>query len=132
MLRSFNQAYLGIITPIYLLARGASVAEAGVFVTVWASGSAVLGLAAGFLSDRFGRKIVLAAFSLLSLVAALAFYFDMPLWLPAIAGAVGTIGRGGGPASGGSYGPFYSAEQALWLPNMCSTRIVRESLQPFR
>ncbi len=113
MLRSFNQAYLGVVTPLYLLSRGASAAEVGVLVTVWASGSALLGLGAGFVSDRFGRKLVLAIFSALSAVAALAFYFDMPFWMLALAGALGTIGRGGGPASGGAFGPFYSAEQAL-------------------
>lgn len=113
MLRSFNQAYIGVVTPIYLLSRGASAAEVGVLVTVWASGSALLGLGAGFVSDRFGRKLVLAAFSILSALAALAFFFDMPLWVLAVAGALGTIGRGGGPASGGAFGPFYSAEQAL-------------------
>jgi MFS family permease len=73
----------------------------------------VLGLGAGFISDRFGRKLVLAIFSLLGAICALAFLFDMPLWVLAIAGALGTIGRGGGPASGGQFGPFYSAEQAL-------------------
>lgn len=113
LLRSFNQAYLGVITPIYVLGRGASAAEVGVLVTVWASGSALLGLGAGFASDRFGRKIVLGAFSILGAAAAFAFYFGMPLWVLAIAGALGTIGRGGGPASGGAFGPFYSAEQAL-------------------
>lgn len=112
-LRSFNQAYLGVITPLYLLSRGASAAEVGLLVTVWASGSAVLGLGAGFVSDRYGRKIVLAIFSILSALAAFAFYFGLPLWILAIAGALGTIGRGGGPASGGAFGPFYSAEQAL-------------------
>lgn len=113
MLRSFNQAYLGVITPIYLLSRGATAAEVGVLVTVWASGSALLGLGAGFISDRFGRKLVLAIFSVLGALAALAFYFDMPIWLLGLAGALGTIGRGGGPGSGGAFGPFYSAEQAL-------------------
>jgi MFS family permease len=113
MLRSFNQAYLGVVTPLYLLSRGASAAEVGVLVTVWTSGSALLGLAAGFAGDRFGRKPVLAAFSVLSALAALAFFFGMPLWVLGIAGALGTIGRGGGPAAGGAFGPFYSAEQAL-------------------
>lgn len=113
MLRSFNQAYLGVITPLYLLGRGASAAEVGLLVTVWASGSAVLGFGAGFFSDRFGRKLVLAIFSVLGAVAALAFAFDMPFWVLGIAGALGGIGRGGGPASGGAFGPFYSAEQAL-------------------
>lgn len=113
MLRSFNQAYLGVVTPLYLLSRGASAAEVGVLVTVRTSGSALLGLAAGFAGDRFGRKPVLAAFSVLSALAALAFFFGMPLWVLGVAGALGTIGRGGGPAAGGAFGPFYSAEQAL-------------------
>ncbi len=113
MLRSFNQSYLGVITPLYLLGRGASAAEVGVLVTVWASGSAILALAAGFIGDRFGRKKVLAVFSAFSAAAALAFSFDMPFWVLGLAGALGTIGRGGGPASGGGLGPFYSAEQAL-------------------
>ena len=102
-----------MITPLYLLARGASAAEVGLLVTVWAAGAAVLGLAAGFAGDRFGRKSVLVAFSACTAVCALAFYFNLPFWALGIAGALGTIGRGGGPASGGAFGPFYSAEQAL-------------------
>ncbi|HLI97781.1 MAG TPA: MFS transporter [Candidatus Baltobacteraceae bacterium] len=113
MLRSFNQAYLGVITPLYLLSRGASAAEIGVLVTIWTSGTALLGFAAGFVGDRFGRKTVLALFSIFGIVAPFAFAFGMPLWVLAIAGAIGAIGRGGGPAAGGAFGPFYSAEQAL-------------------
>ncbi len=112
-LRSFNQAYLGVITPLYLIARGAGTAEVGLLVTVWAAGSAILGLAAGFFGDRFGRKAVLAVFSLLGVIAAFAFFLGMPFWVLGVAGALGGIGRGGGPASGGAFGPFYSAEQAL-------------------
>ncbi len=113
MLRSFNQAYLGVITPLYLIARGASTTEVGLLITVWAGGSALLGLGAGFFGDRYGRKRVLAIFSAFSACAALAFFFDLPFWMLGIAGALGGIGRGGGPASGGAFGPFYSAEQAL-------------------
>ncbi len=113
MLRSFNQAYLGVITPLYLLGRGASAAEIGLLVTLWTSGTALLGFAAGFVGDRFGRKTVLALFSIFGIVAPFAFAFGMPLWVLAIAGAIGAIGRGGGPAAGGAFGPFYSAEQAL-------------------
>jgi MFS family permease len=112
-LRSFGQGYLNVVVPLYLLARGASVAEAGILITVWALGAGLLGLVAGFVADRYGRRRVLLAFGVLWCFCALAFYFNLPFWMLAVAGALGTIGRGGGPASGGAFGPFYSSEQAL-------------------
>lgn len=112
-IRSFGQSYLIVIVPLYLLARGATPAQVGVLVMFWALGAALLGTAAGFVSDRYGRKSVLLAFGSFSFAGALVFYAGAPLWALAIAGALGTIGRGGGPASGGAFGPFYSAEQAL-------------------
>lgn len=112
-LRSFTQSYLGVLVPLYLAFRGASTGEIGIVVTVWAAGSALLGAAAGFIADRYGRKRVLAGFSALTILAALIFFAGAPIWALAIAGALGTIGRGGGPAAGGAFGPFYSAEQAL-------------------
>ena len=101
------------MVPLYLTMRGASVTQVGLLVTVWAAGTAALAVLGGFLADRYGRKAVLYSFSALTAVSALAFYFDLPFWVLGIAGALGTIGRGGGPASGGGFGPFYSAEQAL-------------------
>lgn len=126
VLRSFGQSYLVVIVPLYLLARGATPAQVGIIVASWALGAALLGTVAGFVSDRYGRKNVLLAFGALSLVGALVFYAGPPLWVLGIAGALGTIGRGGGPASGGAFGPFYSAEQALiaeHAPNADRTRI---------
>jgi MFS family permease len=112
-IRSFSQSYLIVVVPLYLLARGSTPAQVGVVVTFWALGAALLGTAAGFASDRYGRKSVLLAFAAFSLAGALVFYAQAPLWALAVAGALGTIGRGGTPASGGAFGPFYSAEQAL-------------------
>lgn len=108
-----SQGYLAVIIPLYLLQRGADAAEVGVVVTVWSAGAAVLALCGGFLADRIGRKWVLLMFSAFNALAAVAFAYGAPVWVLAVAGALGTIGRGGGPASGGAYGPYFSAEQAL-------------------
>ncbi len=113
VLRSFTQSYLAVLVPLYLLERGASPTTVGILVACWAGGSAILAVLAGFLADRFGRKYVLAVFGAFTAVAAIAFALDAPLWVLAIAGALGTIGRGGSPASGGAFGPYFSAEQAL-------------------
>jgi len=112
-IRSFSQAYLGVVVPLYLIARGADAAIVGLFVTIWSAGALVLGLLGGFLADHGGRRLVLFLFGTLSTLCAVAFVDNAPLWIIAIAGALGTIGRGGGPASGGAYGPYFSAEQAL-------------------
>lgn len=112
-LRSFTQSYLAIVVPLYVLSRGASPATAGLLVAAWSGGSALLAVGAGFLADRFGRKLVLVVFGAFTALAALAFAAGLPLWMLAIAGALGTIGRGGSPASGGAFGPYFSAEQAL-------------------
>lgn len=108
-----SQGYLAVIVPLYLLQRGANAAQVGLVVTVWSAGGAVLALCGGFLADRIGRKWVLLIFSIFNAIAAVAFAYGTPVWVLAIAGALGTIGRGGGPASGGAYGPYFSAEQAL-------------------
>lgn len=108
-----SQGYLAVIVPLYLLQRGANAGQVGVIVTIWSAGAAVLALAGGFLADRIGRKWVLLIFSMFNALAAVAFAWNAPIWLLAPAGALGTIGRGGGPASGGAYGPYFSAEQAL-------------------
>lgn len=113
VLRSLSQGYLAVVVPLYLLSRGADAATVGVIVTVWSAGSAALALFGGFLGDRIGRKWVLLMFSAFNALAAVAFAAGAPIWMLAIAGAIGTFGRGGGPASGGAYGPYFSAEQAL-------------------
>lgn len=108
-----SQGFLAVIVPLYLLQRGADAAQVGIVVTVWSAGGAVLALCGGFLADRIGRKWVLLIFSIFNALAAVAFALGAPVWALAAAGALGTIGRGGGPASGGAYGPYFSAEQAL-------------------
>ncbi len=113
IVRSLTQSYLAVLVPLYLLQRGASPTTVGLLVACWSGGAALLAVLAGFVADRFGRKLVLAIFGAFTAVGAVAFALDAPFWILAFAGALGTIGRGGSPASGGAFGPYFSAEQAL-------------------
>lgn len=112
-LRSLSQAYLVVIVPLYLAGLGYGAVPIGLLLTLTAVGTTAMGLGAGLLADRIGRKAVLLAFALLTTVGALGYVFGRSLPVLIAASILGTIGRGGGAGSGGAFGPFYSAEQAL-------------------
>jgi len=112
-LRSLTQAYLIIIVPIYLARLGFGAVEIGFLFTASAASTALLTAAVGLLSDRYGRKLFLVLFSLLTAVGALVFAVSTDLAVLITAAAASTLGRGGGAGSGGAWGPFYPAEQAL-------------------
>lgn len=112
-LRSLTQAYLIIIVPIYLARLGFSAIEIGFLFTASAVSSALLTAAVGLLSDRYGRKLFLVLITLLTAIGALIFALSTSFLLLAVAAAATTLGRGGGAGSGGAWGPFYPAEQAL-------------------
>jgi MFS family permease len=112
-IRSLTQATLGIVVPLYLLALGYGPAAAGMLIAVGAGASAVLTLAVGWLADRIGRKPILVIFGVLTAAGSVVFALRPPFALLVVASALGTIGQGGGVASGGAFGPYYPAEQAL-------------------
>jgi MFS family permease len=112
-LRSLTQAYLAIIVPLYLARLGFSAEQLGIVFTAAAVASALLAAAVGFLSDRFGRKTLLIVIALLTVGGGLIFALSGNFVLLVLAAALGTIGRGGGAGSGGAWGPYYPAEQAL-------------------
>jgi MFS family permease len=112
-LRSLTQAYLAVIVPLYLAQLGFSAEQLGIVFTAAAIASAILAAAVGFLSDRFGRKTLLILIALLTVGGGLVFALSGNFVALVLAGALGTIGRGGGAASGGAWGPYYPAEQAL-------------------
>ncbi len=105
-LRSISQASLAIIVPLSLAWLGLSALQIGVLFSAGAIASALLAAAVGLLSDHLGREPLLILIALLSVGGGLGFAFSGSYTVLAIAGALGTIGRGGGAGSGGAMGPF--------------------------
>lgn len=112
-IRSLTQGYLTIVVPLYLAALGYSAVQLGLVFTAASIGSAILAAAVGMLSDRYGRKTFLVILALLTAIGGLVFAASTSFLVLLVAGAVTTIGRGGGAGSGGAWGPYYPAEQAL-------------------
>jgi len=112
-LRSASQAYLVIVVPLYLAALGYDAVHIGVMFAIVAMASAVMAALTGILSDRFGRKALLIAISLMTAAGGAVFAFSTGFVVLTVAAAVGTIGRGGGAGSAGAFGPYYPAEQPL-------------------
>jgi MFS family permease len=112
-LRSFSLGYLNVIVPIYLVSLGYSAVRVGLVYTAGSLGSMALTAAVGLMADRFGRKPLLIALGLFTGTAGLLFAISPSFGVLLFAAALGTIGRGGGAGSGGSFGPYFPAEQAL-------------------
>lgn len=112
-IRSFSQAFLNVVTPLYLLSRGVSSAELGVFFTLSFLIGALMSIPVGVFADRWGRKPFLVAFTVLMLIWGAVFSFTT--FLPALisVSVISGIGRGGGGMGGGQAGPFAPAESAL-------------------
>jgi len=110
--RSLSQAILVIIVPLYASAAGYSAAQIGLLLTIAMAGSVVMTIGVGFLSDFIGRKLLLLAISALATIGAFIFSLTTEFWILSIMAALTSI-RGGGAGSGGGFGPFYPAEQAL-------------------
>lgn len=112
-LRSLAQGYLLIIVPLYLSVLGYDAEHLGILFAASALTSAVLVAAIGVLSDRFGRKTLLIQISLMTAAGGVVFAVSNNFIVLVAGAALGTIGRGGGIGSGGAWGPYYPAEQAL-------------------
>ncbi len=112
-LRSLTQGYLTIVVPLYLAALGYSAVQLGLVFTAASVASAILAALVGFYSDRYGRKLFLVILALLAAIGGLVFAASGVFIVLLVAGAISTIGRGGGAGSGGAWGPYYPAEQAL-------------------
>jgi MFS family permease len=112
VLRSFTQGYLAVITPLYIAILGYDAVHLGLLFTAVAFVSAMLSSTTGVLADRFGRKPLLILTALMVAGASVGFAFAPNFALLVVAGAIGSLGRGGALA-GGAWGPFYPAVQAL-------------------
>ncbi len=110
-LRSLVQGYILVIFAIYLAQIGFSPWLIGLTLGIGSAVSALLTLATGIVSDRYGRKPFLLAYSVLLALSGIIFSITaIPLVLIAVS-ALGGLGRGGGV--GGQAGPFAPAEVAL-------------------
>ena len=110
-LRSFVQGYILIVFAIYLAQIGFSPLLVGLTLGIGSAASALLTLAVGIASDRYGRKPFLLAYSVLLAFSGIIFSItSVPLVLIVVS-ALGGLGRGGG--AGGQAGPFAPAEVAL-------------------
>jgi MFS family permease len=112
-LRSLTQSCLIIVVPIFVASLGFGAIDLGYLFTAAALASAALAAAVGFLSDRFGRRNLLVAMSLMTAAAGIAFAVAHSFALLIVAAALGTVGRTGPAGAGAGVGPYYPAEQAL-------------------
>jgi MFS family permease len=112
MMRSFSQALLVIVVPLYVAAAGHSGLRVGYLLSVTLAGSTLMTVLAGVLSDRFGRKPLLIAIAVLAALGSAGFALTTRFGLLCVMAALASV-RGGGAGSGGGFGPFYPAEQAL-------------------
>jgi len=109
-LRSLAQGALVVDFVLYLKALGWSAAAIGGLVGASGVVGAALLLAAGMLSDRFGRRPFLLGYQLANAIGALAVVLSPKAWVLAVAAVLLGYGRG----ANGSAGPFAPVEQA-WL-----------------
>jgi MFS family permease len=112
-LRSLTQGYMAVIIPLYLAVLGYGAVQLGILSAVTAIASALLAAGVGILSDRLGRKNLIALISLMVAASGVAFSLSHSFSVIIFAGALGTYGGGGGAGRGGAWGPFYPAAQAL-------------------
>lgn len=110
--RSFSQSLLVVVVPLYVAAAHYSALQVGYLLSIAMIGSTGMTLLVGVLSDRFGRKLILIVVAATGAIGAAAFAFTTQFWVLAVMSALASI-RGGGAGSGGGFGPFYPAEQAL-------------------
>jgi MFS family permease len=106
-LRMFGYGFLAVVLVLYLAAAGLDPLAVGLVLTLTLVGDIVISLWLTTNADRFGRRRVLVAGSLLMLLAGIV--FAATSWLPLLilAGAIGVVSP-----TGNEVGPFLAIEQA--------------------
>ncbi len=110
--RSFSQAILVVIVPLYVSDAGYSTLQVGYLLSIAMAGSTGMTLLVGVFSDRYGRKLILMIISIVAAIGSAGFALTERFWVFSLMAALASV-RGGGAGSGGGFGPFYPAEQAL-------------------
>src|SRR5262245_31182350 len=107
MIRLFCYGFLSVILALYLAAMGLSEPQIGLLFTLTLLGDALITLWLTTSADRWGRRNVLVAGSILMAGAGLAFVLTRNYFLLVLAAIVGVIS----PADK-DIGPFLSVEQS--------------------
>jgi MFS family permease len=112
-IRSFAFSYLNVVFAIYLDRLGYSTLTIGVIFTVAYLSGALLTAVWGYLSDRFGRRIILMLLAVLTIIANLILVYFTDLFSILASVIIANVGAGGSGGGGSGGGPFNPAEEAL-------------------
>jgi MFS family permease len=110
--RSFSQALLVIAVLLYIHAAGYSTLQVGYLLSIAVAGSTGMTILVGVSSDRYGRKPLSRIIAGLAVIGSAVYALTTQFSVLALMAALASV-RGGGAGSGGGFGPFYPAEQAL-------------------
>ena len=112
-IRSFSQAMLTVIVPLYLIELGFTTPQVGLLLTIVSFGTAGMVLSVGLLSDILGRKPLLIMIAFLAATGSLVYAVSGSYWVLAVMGAIAAVGRGGGAGSGVGLGTGASNHPTL-------------------
>ena len=115
-LRAFDDGYVSLLLPVYLIALGLSPFHVGVIATATLLGSAALSLLVGLHAHRFGYRTLLLAAAALMAATGFAFAAASDFWPLLVIAIVGTLNPSSGDVS-----VFLPLEQAV-LANVASDR----------
>src|SRR4029450_8123826 len=107
LLRMFGYGSLAVVLVLYLASPGIDAIALGAILTLTLIGDTLISLWLTTRADRFGRRRVLIAGSLLMTGAGVAFAFTSAVPLLILAATIGVISP-----TGNEVGPFLAVEQA--------------------
>lgn len=115
-LRSLGYGFLSVTLAVYLGTIGFNGKEIGALIAFSIGGGAVLSILAGFFADRWGRRKLLIAFSLLMSLSGIVFFLTQNLILLILVSLFGMTS-----ATGAEAPHVLSIEQAI-IPQTCDAR----------
>ncbi|HEY3058390.1 MAG TPA: MFS transporter [Chloroflexota bacterium] len=114
--RAFGDGFVSVLLPVYLLGLGFDAVAVGALSTSTLLGSAALTLLVGLQANRFGRRGLLLAASVLMAATGLAFATVHAFWPLLLIAFVGTLNPSSGDVS-----VFLPLEQSL-LPQTATAK----------
>ena len=120
-LRTFAQASVGVLIGIYLTLLGFDYIQVGLFISIGLAGGAVFSTLIAFVGDAFGRRRLLALFTLFTGAAGLALAFSDQFIVLAAVMFLGSFNAAGGAPTG----PVQPLEQAALPETVAAERRTR-------